>query len=326
MIFATVLFSLVLGLSATSEVELRPNIPSYTFVSDSLNVEIPSGKSLFVFDLSYNLLSNSEVITYAIDAGENLYFTPDNSSFRLEIEVTPGAHTFAFYWNERHREIHLDSLTIEDQHEQTAQLNFQTADAYQLMKKPVIYLYPEDTTAVEVSVVPKGNFTFTYPDISRGWNYTCTPQGTIHDGEKTYPYLFWEAEFTFDPKVLEPNSGVILSGKKITPFLEAQLTQFGMTSSERADFITYWGPLLQNKTNLYIYFLFDEKCDALASLKINPEPTQISRFYVIWAEVPADYAPDLEPQKVPQMQRDGFTVLEWGGVEIDASHLLIEDL
>ena len=109
-------------------------------------------------------------------------------------------------------------------------------------------------------------------------------------------------------------------------YLESQLKAFGMTAAERADFITYWGPQMQTKTNLYIYLLFNEVCNALASLEVSPEPTEIARFYVIWTEVPDDYNPTLESQTVPAMERDGFTVLEWGGIEVEAESILSEEL
>ena len=83
---------------------------------------------------------------------------------------------------------------------------------------------------------------------------------------------------------------------------------------------------MQTKTNLYIYLLFNEVCNDLASLTISPEPAEIARFYVLWTEVPEDYNPVLEPQQVPTMKREGFTVLEWGGIEVEAERILNEEL
>lgn len=56
------------------------------------------------------------------------------------------------------------------------------------------------------------------------------------------------------------------------------MSDIGTIKVEKSNPITYWGPTLQTKTNLYIYLLLDEVCDAFALLKINPEPTHNSRF------------------------------------------------
>jgi len=77
---------------------------------------------------------------------------------------------------------------------------------------------------------------------------------------------------------------------------------------------------------LYIYLLFDDGCYAFASLKISPQPQNVSRIDLIWSEVPANYSHPLESHLIPAMNRDGFTVIEWGGAEVDAAILFPEDL
>ena len=42
-------------------------------------------------------------------------------------------------------------------------------------KKPVIYLYPEKTTEVDVKVNLDGTFTTTYPKYNDGWNVVAEP-------------------------------------------------------------------------------------------------------------------------------------------------------
>jgi len=321
MILTTAVLSLVL-ITDTPKIEERDQMmPEYSIVSDTVNSEIPSGNGVFVFDFSYNGLLPESSIIYSIDNGENQYFKPTPSEQTLRIPTTTGTHSFAFFLDEQHQEIELPALMIENQHEKTGRLFFYAAVQIQQLRKPVLYVYPEVETEVSIEVIAKGTLSYTYPDIEKGWNFTCTPDGTLTDGVNSYPYLFWESEQQLEPKVINPKVGSIVSGAKSTQFLETQLTEFGMTAGERADFITYWGPVLQTKTNLYIYLLLNEDCDAFASLKINPEPSHISRIYVLWTEVPADYTSELEPQKIPKMQRDGFTVLEWGGVELSPSFL-----
>lgn len=60
--------------------------------------------------------------------------------------------------------------------------------------KPVIYLYPEKTTNVEVKLNFNGELIATYPTYDNGWSVIARPDGTLintADGRE-YSYLFWE--------------------------------------------------------------------------------------------------------------------------------------
>ena len=62
-------------------------------------------------------------------------------------------------------------------------------------EKPVIYLYPEQKTAVSVSLDYAGTLTATYPAYENGWHVTAEPDGTLYDeAGNEYSYLFWEGE------------------------------------------------------------------------------------------------------------------------------------
>ena len=62
--------------------------------------------------------------------------------------------------------------------------------------KPVIYLYPEEETAVTVRLELDGALTSTYPDYGDSWRVLAAPDGTLTDPEtgRTYYCLFWEGE------------------------------------------------------------------------------------------------------------------------------------
>ena len=60
-------------------------------------------------------------------------------------------------------------------------------------EKPVIYLYPETETEVNVQLGFDGELTCTYPAYRDGWTVTAQPDGTLTDeGGQTYNYLYWE--------------------------------------------------------------------------------------------------------------------------------------
>ena len=188
------------------------------------------------------------------------------------------------------------------------------------MKKPVIYLYPETETQIDIQLKTTGDLTFTYPEYNDGWSVTADSLGNITTNGEAFNYLFWESECKFNASKLDRNQGVIIQQNELFSYLESALTTFGFNSKERADFITYWVPNMKDVTNLYIYFLFNEACDEFATLDISPEPAQIARFYMLWADAGTNYNEiGLLPQEIPTFTRDGFNVLEWGGAEIDAN-------
>ncbi len=108
-------------------------------------------------------------------------------------------------------------------------------------------------------------------------------------------------------------------------FLEEKLTLAGLNSKEQADFITYWVPrLTQNEIN-FVRFEFNEECNRYAELEITPKPDHLVRFYMVWS--PMDSATQLTPraQQISAQKREGFTVLEWGGVEISLENRLVAE-
>ena len=63
--------------------------------------------------------------------------------------------------------------------------------------KPVIYLYPKETMDISVQLnIKNSKFKTIYPKFNREntWNVKAKPNGDILIKDRTYPYLFWEAE------------------------------------------------------------------------------------------------------------------------------------
>lgn len=85
-------------------------------------------------------------------------------------------------------------------------------------KKPVIYLYPEKTTEVDVKVNLDGKFTTTYPKYNDGWNVVAEPDGTLHalDNKNSYYCLFWEGVVNYTPDF---STGFVVEGVKDRSFL-----------------------------------------------------------------------------------------------------------
>lgn len=177
--------------------------------------------------------------------------------------------------------------------------------------KPVIYLYPEEETAVSVHLILDGRLTCTYPAYNDGWKVTALPDGTLIDvGGQTYNYLYWEGE-TYAQYDL--SKGFCVKGKDTAAFLEDALDRLGLTRREANEFIVYWLPLMEQNPYNIISFQTDLYANA-AQLAVDPAPDTLIRVFMAWkaAEEPVV----LPEQELTAPERNGFTVVEWGGTEI----------
>ncbi len=177
--------------------------------------------------------------------------------------------------------------------------------------KPVIYLYPEKTSKIDVKVYPKGGFTFTEPEYNDGWKVMATPKGELTEisSNKKYPYLFWEGRGGI---YKTPKRGFITETKNLNKFLTDKLTELGLNQKEIADFLEFWEPKMQEKPYYFVTFLGNKEMDSIAPLEINPKPDTTIR--VLMDYIPLDKPIEVEGYKIKTPERKGFTVVEWGGV------------
>lgn len=180
-----------------------------------------------------------------------------------------------------------------------------------LTAKPVIYLYPEEETDVTVTLDYDGELTTTYPAYDDGWRVTALPDGTLYDQQgREYSYLFWEgitdAEYDF-------SRGFCVPGEDTAEFLRSSLEKLGLSPREYNEFIVYWLPQMEGNAYNLIAFQSDAYTDH-ARLTISPEPESILRVFMAWQ--PLQEPVEIEPQDLPSFTRTGFTVVEWGGVQV----------
>ncbi len=180
------------------------------------------------------------------------------------------------------------------------------------MAKPVIYLYPEETTEVSVSVDFRdgGEITVSYPDYGDGWNVTAHPDGTLFDESgNEYYCLYWEADAR---AALDLAKGFCVRGEDTAEFLREKLLHIGLTPREANEFIIYWLPLMQeNEYN--IISLHTEQYSDSVPLTVSPAPDSEIRVFMTYT--PSDIFVDIPPQSLPSYERSGFTLVEWGGGE-----------
>jgi hypothetical protein len=295
-----------------SHAEELKRVVQISRVSSELDESLAAGDCLYEFEFNppYNREASTSV-QYSID-GENGEQQLNNRF--ITIKAKPGNHIFQFYYSENYYEVYSDSLNIKSRHRDRYRVNLQQAMSEPVMsEKPVIYLYPQQSTEVSVKMDIHGENTFLYPAYKDSWEFTAQPNGDLVFGEDTYNYLFWEATSSVHLKTKQTASGFFVEGESAISFLEEKLTAAGLNSKEQADFITYWGPrLAQYKLN-FVHFEFNETCNKYADIAISPKPDNLYRIYMVWSSVSKEF--DINHQEMEKFDRSGFSVLEWGGQE-----------
>lgn len=173
-------------------------------------------------------------------------------------------------------------------------------------------MYPETTQEIEVKLNYTGELTCTYPEYIDGWHIVAQPDGTLIDDTtgKEYSYLFWEGKSEVEYDLSE---GYVISGENTAEFLETKLSELGLNRKETNEFIVYWLPRMQeNKYNLISFQ--NEIYTNSAKLDIKPSPDSILRVFMVYKAL--DKEIEVEELMIETFERNGFTVVEWGGTEL----------
>lgn len=302
----------ILGFSKGEELVL---IVPIHLQSSELDTSISTSKSIYHFDFAQVLNIGSPIsMTYTVDGVKHSETFSSNPE--LDILIEPGEHTFTFFLNDSYSTITSQPLVIKPQHKDSYRVTFQQikyepGDIQVVTCKPVIYLYPETKTEVSVKLDFEGEHPFLYPEYNDGWKCAANPNGDLEIDGDSYNYLFWEAHQPDHLSTTDLKTGFVVEGKNAISFLKEKLTLAGLNSEEQADFITFWGPLLMKNTSNFVRFEFNDACDKFTELNISPQPDNVYRIYIFFS--PIDGPMKTVDQDIPRMNRDGFTVIEWGG-------------
>lgn len=186
-------------------------------------------------------------------------------------------------------------------------------DGRYCVAKPVIYLYPQSPTAVDVQVVTSGQIVVSDPHYPQGgWrNVLATPEGTLTYNGKQYSELFYESSVNDFQK---PEQGITIAKAQLPQRMSAILDKLGLIGKEKQEFLDFWLPKLQALPSPYVYFsLLDTSAKAsVDKVTINPKPdTQIAFIAYFKPVDSADNGTVLQLPATPQ--RVGFVSVEWGG-------------
>jgi len=190
-------------------------------------------------------------------------------------------------------------------------------DMMPVAEKPVIYLYPERPMQVNVRVNFSGDFYFAYPPYADGWDVMAHPSGEMDTGGRKFRYLFWEGHLNAAHLPQDLSKGFVIGRDELVGFLERTLGNMGFSDSETGDFITYWAPRMMEHESVFMHFLIDREYELISTLDIRPVPDRVIRLFLFWKGITSDT--DIKPteQEIPPFTRQGFTVVEWGGSELD---------
>ncbi|MBO5441096.1 MAG: hypothetical protein J6A09_00835 [Alphaproteobacteria bacterium] len=182
--------------------------------------------------------------------------------------------------------------------------------------KPIIYLYPTETTDVSVKLGEPEKLTHTYPKYVDEWKVRAEPNGDLTDmvtGRKYYA-LYWEGK---DADLPRYDDGFVVAKDEVVPFLEEKLAVLGLNEREANEFIIYWLPKLESAPYTFIHFVSQDEQDKNMPLTVQPEPDMIIRVLMTFKSL--DKPIEVKEQILPEApERNGFTVIEWGGTVISS--------
>ena len=215
--------------------------------------------------------------------------------------LPPGIYYFEFEVFGDWPEEHLEEVEIQGQYQD---FNFY----YHVQAfKPNIYLYPEETTELDVAIVfPHGGRVIASdPEYGDGWHVTVEPNGII-DGR--YEFLFYES---LQPDYGQYEAGWVVTQEQLESFFRNNMALTAFNQKEIDDFIEYWIPLLTEYPYYAIYPQYKDELEEMARLRFSTQPASLIRLIYSVRGLKTDNLSLQEPV-IPPFSREGFTVAEWG--------------
>ena len=186
--------------------------------------------------------------------------------------------------------------------------------------KPIIYLYPKETTELTVKLGKPENITYSYPKYVDGWNVIANIDGTLIDKNtrRELYSLYWEG---INSEQFNLDEGFVVKGNETIEFLEEKLAILGLNEREAEEFIVYWLPILEKNEYNYIRFATIDEINKNMPLEFSVKPDTIIRVLMQYKAL--DNYIEVKEQKLETPERTGFVAVEWGGTEIKQQNSII---
>ncbi len=185
-----------------------------------------------------------------------------------------------------------------------------------ILRKPIIYLYSTDRTAISLKLDFKGKLLTTFPKYENGWELIGFSDGTIQDKKtkRYYNSLFWDGEQNFSKEHYKYSEGFEISKNYLTEFLIQKLELIGLNNNETNDFIQFWLPILEKNELNFIHFYVNEDYNVFSKNIVSPMPETSIRVFMEFYKI--DSKTYLPEQNFKKTVRNGFTLVEWGGSDV----------
>ncbi|MFA5770384.1 MAG: hypothetical protein WC894_02730 [Patescibacteria group bacterium] len=207
--------------------------------------------------------------------------------------------------------------------------------------KPVVYLYPEKSTDIHLSFSTPVSLNTQVPFYHDGWFVNAKPDGTLTDLQlqytdcskidslkfgseyadtacknNVYPYIYWSGKSLQNtyPRV---DGGWIVEKNNLQSFMDSKLKEIGLTEKESNDMISYWLPKMNEKNSPYyqISFLTTNQMNKFIPMNVNPVPNSVLRVFLDFKALSSKPTVNPTPQQFNKFIRNGFTLIEWGGLK-----------
>lgn len=293
---------------------------TYVVVSDIYDENIPEGKCILRGKV-YEAYGETPVGGGYVSDISQKRSAVVNAEGNYEVKLLATDSAF-FFFHQEYGEIICWNYDFKSKHVVT--VNFITGlkrnDLVPVAEKPVIYLYSQEPVEAKLTLNPLGHLSFSYPKYNGGWE-VWVQNNNISVDDKVYPYLFWEAnlnQLQFKTEAGEME-GYFIQTDSTVQFLEHTLETLGLNDTEKTDFITYWAPRIMHYPYATVQFLVDTDYETdIASLLVQPKPDAQRRIYLVFEG--STIKQDLNYLKTPHFKpfiRSGFTLVEWGGSELN---------
>lgn len=176
--------------------------------------------------------------------------------------------------------------------------------------KPVVYLYPTKTQAVNVRIGADVSISAPLYNPTTGWNVIAQPNGQLTVNGQQFDSLFWEGTgHGLYPGI---TAGTIVKNADAAATMRAQLLKQGLNQKETNDFLAFWQPRIPKDPYIRLTWFNTAQLDQLAPLTISPKPDTTIRVFLDMAGYSSPV--NIPAQKLTSTARKGFTVVEWGGL------------
>ncbi len=178
--------------------------------------------------------------------------------------------------------------------------------------KPAVYLYPEQTSLINVKVGSSEPLTFTDPLYPQGgWNVLADSTGILNYQNKIYDYLYYETKVA-DSSFEKPQTGFVVEKNELSNLFAKILPKLGLNSKESKQFSDYWLKALPNSPFYFVGIVPQTTLNSLTSLIVNPRPATEIRVTLYFE--PIEQKTTVDEPSIVTPKRTGFTIVEWGGI------------